>query len=346
VTIAVSDSFGLLPYRILLSESNTDEWLQLRNSHGIGASESAAILGDSAWGTPRSIYDAKVSDKVEDITTDIMEFGHLAEPLIVSFMESHPERYGYLGQIVAAEGLLQSIKWPWLIGTLDREIITPEGIRVPLELKSINDFIAAEWRGGSEDEPDAYGTFVVPPKYLVQVLQQIAIKGAPFGYIAAWLGKGRVEVIRVERDEEYIQKYLVGLIGDFWNYNVIARTPPPLTLNDDLWKVYPGDSALPALDASDDILDTVGLFRVNGDDRRVGKKEMDQLKFDIVDFMGNATELRDPLSGEIIHTLRGQKTSRGTNYLLLEAKYPEAYEECVKPAGWTRVHRPTKVKVG
>lgn len=339
-------STAVLPYRVLTATANTPEWLGLRKL-GVGASESPAILGDSAWGTALTVYGQKITDTIEDFTTDLMEFGHLAEDVIEKFMLAHPERFAWMGEILPSEGLLQSIEWPWLLGTLDRMLLTPAGDVVPLEFKSIGDYTAAEWKIG-DDDGDSYGDaqFKVPPKYQVQVQQQMAVRGSPYGYIAAWLGKGQLVVIRIERDDAYIAEFLIGKVGDFWNYNVEARIPPAATLNDDLWKVYPGDDTLPPLDATEDIMDVVGLFRVNGQDARDRNKEMKQLKFDITEFMGNHTELADPMTGEVIHTLRGQNTSRGTDYLMLEAKYPDAYDECVRPAGRTRVHRPTKVKVG
>lgn len=334
------------PYRILLAESNTPEWLKLRKS-GIGASEAAAILGDSAWGTPRSVYEQKVNDEIEDFTTDLMEFGHLAEPLIVAFMALHPERFGWMGEIIPAEGLLQSIEWPWLLGTLDRQCITPDGTIVPVELKSINDFVAAEWRAsegfGSESDGDDY---VVPKKYQVQVQQQMAIQGAPFAYVVAWLGKSKVVVIRVDRDDEYIEKHLVGTLGDYWEFNVQARVAPPISPGDDYWAIYPGDKALDAIEADEDLLDTIGQWRIATTDARELKTHIDELKFTIVDRMGNVTEIVDPTTGKVIHTLRGQRTARKVDRTLLEAKYPDAFAECVSEPGWTRVHRATKEPVG
>lgn len=334
-------------YRILTTESNNPNWLRLRQM-GVGASESPAILGDSAWGTARSVYDQKVADEVFDAGSDLMEFGHLAEPLIVEFMLNHPERFGWMGEIVPAEGLLQSIEWPWLLGTLDRMVRTPLGLLVPLELKSVNDFVAAEWRpGGEDDDSERRGgaQYVVPKKYQVQVQQQMAVQGAPFAYVAVWLGKGQLEVIRVDRDEDYIEEFLVGRIGDFWNYNVIPRVPPPATINDDLWKIWPGDLDADPIVATEDDIDLLGQWRIATTDMRTLKKEIDQMKFDITDRMGDSTMIIDPITKAIIHTLKPQNTARGTDFDLLQANWPDAYEECIRPAGRTRVHRATKVKI-
>lgn len=355
-------------YRILCAESNTPRWLRLRKT-GIGASEAAAIFGDTEWGTPRAIWNAKRSDTIEDIGTDLMEFGHLAEPLVVSFLQNHPERFAFIGTVIPAEGLLQSIRWPWLLGTLDRQVITPLGQVVPLEIKSVNDFAAREWWEGGEESDDPFGEgvgrgsrVVVPRKYQVQVQQQMAVTGAPFAYVAVWLGKTRLELVRVERDEAFIQQYLVEKLGDFWNVNVVQGIAPPLTFDDDLWAVYPGARGQQIV-ATPEMLDVVGLFREAKVDEgelkaqlegRKGKgatklapavKREPGLKFLIADFMGDATELVHPDTGEVIHTLYGQNTSRPVDFLRLENEFPEAYRECVGEQGWTRIHRGTKEPV-
>ena len=357
------------PYRILVAGSNTPQWLRARQANGIGASESAAILGETEWGTPRSIYDAKTKDTLDDIGTDLMEFGHLAEPLVVTFLEAHPERYSFIGRIIPAEGLLQSIRWPWLIGTLDRQVETPAGLVVPLEIKSVNDFAAREWWEGGEESDDPFGSgpgrgsrCVVPRKYQVQVQQQMAITGAPFAYVAVWLGKTRLEVIRVERDDEFIQKYLVQIIGEFWNLNVRERIAPPLTADDDLWAVYPGEKGKTIV-ATPEILEVVGLFREAKVDEKLIGQQLDGvkgkgatkrapavkfepgLKFLIADYMGDATELLHPGSMKVIHTLRGQNTSRSVDYIALENQFPEAYEACVGEPGWARIHRGTEESI-
>jgi putative phage-type endonuclease len=333
------------PYRVLLAEQGTEDWLRLRKT-GVGASEAAAILGETSWGTPLSVYREKISDTVVDVGTDLMEFGHLAEPLIVAFIEAHPERYGYIGQIVESPGLLQSIEYPWLLGTLDREVITPTGERVPLELKSVNDFVKREWTvGATEDEwgDPTEAQYQVPKKYQVQVQQQMVVTGAPFAYVAAWLGKDTLALIRVERDDEFITEHLIGTLGEFWEH-VATRTPPPPVLGDNLWELWPGERGIER-EADGDTADLVGLWRVERHNLREARKAVDELQLQIAVFMGDATELVDPITREPIHTLRGQRTPSQLDRKLLAAEYPDAYAAALKPQGWTRVHRPTKAQV-
>jgi putative phage-type endonuclease len=334
------------PYRVLVAEPNTPEWLMGRKS-GVGASESPAILGDSAWGTPISVWKDKTSPDVVDIGNDLMEFGHLAEAVIGGFMDAHPERYRFIGEIRETQGLMQSIEWPWLLATLDNEVVTPDGTVVPLEKKSVGDYVAREWRVDDEADGSDFGNsggghYAVPKKYQVQVQHQMAVTGAPFAYVAVWLGKDRLEVLRVDRDDEFIQKALVGVVGDFWRDNVLAGVRPSPTIRDNLMELFPGEKGL-RITATEDIYDEVAKWRIDGADMRELKKAMDEHKFRIHDFMGDATELIDPFDEtEVIHTLRPQATARGVDLKQLEADFPNAYAAVVTPGKGTRVHRATK----
>lgn len=333
------------PYRVLYGTSNDDEWLKLRQ-RGIGASEAAVILGISKWGTPRSIWQAKRAETVVDVGNDVMEFGHLAEEVIHQFLIGHPERYGWMGELLPSEGLLQSVEWPWLLGTLDARVRTPDGTVVPLEKKSVNDHSAREWLDLADGDPDdPFGTtmsrYVVPPKYQVQVQQQMAVTGAPFAFVAVWLGKERIEVIRVERDEAFIQRYLVGELGQFWHEHVQTGIPPAPNPRDNLWDIWPGTQGEEVV-ADGDLLDLLGRWRLASVDLRDAKTDRDDLSFQIAVTMGDAEAAVHPVTGQKVHTLKGQRNSRTTDLKKLESEFPDAYAACVREGTWSRRHRPTR----
>jgi len=338
------------PYRVLCVRSNTKKWLRLRK-RGVGASESAAILGETGWGTALTVWRDKTAPGIVDHTNTLMEMGHYAEPMIQRYMEAHPERFAFIGTIHKSEGLLQSIAWPWLLGTLDRRVLTPQGFYVPLEMKSVGDHAAREWMivDDSGDE-DPFGLtlgrgarIVVPKKYQVQVQQQIAITGAPFGYVAVWLGKERIEVVRVDRDDEFIEKMLVGVIGDFWRFNVEANVPPAPVLGDDLWALWPGERG-ETIEATDDVLEEVFLWRRAGVDAKEAKDDRAARALTIASFMGNATELVNE-DGDVVHTLRPQAGRRTVDMDKLEAEFPEAFAATIRRGSDFRVHRPTKTTI-
>lgn len=323
-----------LPYRVLDRGGDRGAWLRARQG-GVGASESAAVLGLSSWGTAVSVYAQKIKDTVEDVSTDLMEFGHLAEPLMVAFMRAHPERFAKFGRIRHGRGLLQSREWPWLLCTIDRLVDSDVG-PVPFELKSVGDWATDDWKDA------ATGDWRPPPVYYVQVQQQLAVFGAPFAYIAAWLGKDRLEVMRVDRDDTLIERDLVGTVGDFWHYNVEARIPPVPVTAEDLMFVYPGDRDAEPLIADPDLYDLIGQWRIAAADGREADTAAKELKKQIHAAVGDHETVVAQAGGKPIHTLKSQATSRGVDYDRLEYEFPDAYKACVRPAGRTRVHRATK----
>jgi putative phage-type endonuclease len=346
MTITKSNAEAAWPYEILVGEANTPEWLDARKSAGVGASESAAILGDTAWGTPITVWTSKRSSVTVDIGNDLMEFGHLAEDVIFRFMDNHPERYAFIGEIMPSRGLMHSTLYPWLFATLDAEVLTPQGIVVPLEYKSVNDYVAREWRvdddSGSEFGGSGGGYYVVPKKYQIQVQHQMAVTGAPFAYVAAWLGKDRLEVLRVDRDDTFIEEHLLGTIKRFWYDNVIAGVRPRPTLRDNLMEIFPGVKG-ETITATEEIYEIVAKWRIAKMDAKELDGQLDEMKFAIHDFMGDATELIDPLDPkEVIHTLRPRATAKKIDRKQLEANWPDVYEAVMSPGSGTRVHLATK----
>jgi predicted phage-related endonuclease len=340
-------------YTVLAEESNTGNWLRLRQS-GVGASESAAILGETAWGTPLTIYNSKIADDVVDVATDQMLLGHLAEPAIEAFLRLRAERFPQIAQIEPSPGLLRSTQWHWMLATLDRIAVTPDGLRVPLEFKSVNDYVAAEWRvdagpvGDPDDPfrpaPSEDARYHVPRKYQVQVQQQMAVWGSDYAYVAVMLGKDRVEVIRVERDNEFIEEHLIGTVGDFWTFNVQSRVPPAPNPRDNLWAIWPGEPGTEVV-ADEDALEHVFLWRRAGVDKRAAVADYDQRKHELAVYMGNATSLVHPGTRKVIHTLNPVAGRTTIDAKKLEQQYPDVYADVVRRGEPTRTHRATKAEV-
>lgn len=281
-----------MSYRVLCKESNTPEWLQLRKQ-GIGASEAAAVLGDTSWGTPLTVYMEKTSDLVTDLQNDRMRWGHRMEPHIAEWAQ---EDYPEMGQIIPSEGLLQSVEYPFLLGTFDREVIFPNGTVGPFEIKNVDANEKYRWLG--DDGLEA------PRAYWIQAHQQMLIKGYRKALIQPFFGGNDLPpAIEVPFDEEFAAEYLIGRIGDYWHYNIVPRVPPEVSLGDDLWSVWPGVMGQ-KITADDDTYDTVGKWRITRADRLANEKEEKVLAFEIAKFMGDATELIDPFTEETIHTLR------------------------------------------
>lgn len=311
-----------------------EQWLEARHV-GIGASEAAAVLGDSAWGTPLSVYLEKTNHVNRVIENDRMKWGSRLEPLIAQWSQ---EDYPEAGTVLPTLGLLRSAEWPWLLATLDYRVRFEDGTTGPFEVKNPD---ANEKRKWLTDD----GVLMVPKPYQVQVQQQMAVDGSERALVQPFFGNNDLpEPIAVERDDDFINEFLVGELGDFWRFNVEAGIPPKATFGDRLWDLWPGDRGR-IIDATPDIIDAVGRWRIAIADQKAAEDEKKQAAFEIAVFMGDATELRDPERNVIIHTLRGQHTPRTVDFDRLFNEFPDAYDATVRPKGWTRVHRATKAEI-
>lgn len=257
-----------MSYRVLTATSNTPDWLRLRKQ-GIGASESAAILGDTNWGTPLTIWQDKTSDEVHDIGNERMEWGKRMESVILKAIE---DDYPEFGRVVRSEGLLQSIEHPHLLGTLDAMLDHPKFGMVPLEIKNVSAYERKNWFDRTE-------TPVVPPKYTVQVRQQAFIRDdAPGGFVAALFDGNELVIIWVPRSQQFIDTHLTGTLKQFWDINVKQGVVPDPIMGDDLaalWPVEIGEE----VEADETFLEMrVRWIDAKGREKQV-KEDVEVLKF-------------------------------------------------------------------
>jgi putative phage-type endonuclease len=259
-----------MSYRVLLpaGQTNTPAWLSGRKC-GIGASEAAAILGDTNWGTPLTIWQDKTSPEVRDVGTERMLWGHRLESVILGAVAwDFPE----IGTVLESEGLLQCVEYPWLLGTLDARIDTPDHGIVPLEAKNVSAFQKKDWF-------DSAGMIRVPPKYTVQVRQQAFIMDdAPGGWVAVLFDGNELEMIWVPRSQEFIDRHLIGTLGDFWNRNVLGGIAPDPIIGDDLASLWPVEEG-EKVEADDNFLEQRERWIDAKAREKVAKEDIKTLKF-------------------------------------------------------------------
>ncbi|MGG7510921.1 YqaJ viral recombinase family protein [Plantibacter sp. YIM 135249] len=300
------------PYQVLTGESNTPEWLRKRKL-GIGASEAAAILGLSGYGTPLSVFLDKTSDAIDESMTESQKWGHRNEAAIAAAVQ---DEYPNLGRVVDSEGLLQSTRHPFLLGTLDRRILTPEGFYVPLELKNMDKFYQSEWAER------------VPLIYQVQVQMQILITGAPFGYIAALFGGNHMpEPWRIDADPEFHEQ-LIDILGRYWRDHVLARVAPEPTVADDLVSLWKGDPSL-TIEGGDNLRERWAQYEVLQDQAKAVDNDLAVLKLGIQAAMGEATTLT--LGGKPAFTWNPVKAGTVTDNDKLRTEYPDVFNAVQKP---------------
>lgn len=182
--------------------SDRERWLQLRRS-GVGASEIAAVLGESPWLSAIELYAMKIGEHSAIDDDDPAEFLYWGNQLEAAIVAGYQHR---TGRPVEHQGtLLRSTAHPWAMCTLDAVTTDGrEGPPWPLEIKNVGVTKAHEW----EDGP--------PRHYVLQLQHQMLVTNTPRATAAALIGGQRLVWCDVERDEIEIRRIVhAGRI--FWS---------------------------------------------------------------------------------------------------------------------------------
>lgn len=192
-------------------DSTDANWLDLRRS-GIGASEIAAVLGESPWMSPLALYATKIGKYERNLSeVESVYWGHKLEAPII---EAYAERTGRGTR--RAGKLLRSTIHPWAICTLDGETweAANDSEAWPFEVKNTSAFKAGEWVDGP------------PAHYYLQVQQQLLITGERRATIAALIGGQRMVWADVPRDETTIRRIVLHG-AHFWERVLNRDVPAP-----------------------------------------------------------------------------------------------------------------------
>lgn len=185
------------PCRVVELEQGTSEWHAWRRG-GIGASESAAILGENPFKTRWDALLQKVDD-LREPTSPAMVRGTELEPRARRAFEEHTG-------LVFAPMCLQSTQHDWLRASVDG--MTPEADRV-VEIKCGEGAYKRSRRGR------------VPPYYMPQLQHILAVTGLDLIDYWCWLPGKRPIHLEVPRDPRHIHRILVA--GEAFWAQVVER---------------------------------------------------------------------------------------------------------------------------
>jgi len=155
-------------------KNNQSKWLDVRRK-GVTASEIASIMGLSDKPSKFTLWWQK-QGFLESESNTRMAFGHFCEPFICQqFAETHPE------YLVLQVGLAAHSERLWQMATCDRIAVSPDAALnhvltnpVPVEAKTSATF--QDW--GPE------GTDIIPVNYRCQLMWQMDVLGASYGYLS------------------------------------------------------------------------------------------------------------------------------------------------------------------
>jgi putative phage-type endonuclease len=170
------------PFKIIHLEQGTKEWLNWRNS-GIGASDAPTIMNENRFKSREELLYEK-QNKIFPQSNDKMKMGTMLEP------EARSE-YEKIKKIQVRPVCVQSVKYPWLIASLD-------GI-------SYDYNCLVEIKCGESSYRKACSG-IVPEYYYGQLQHELMITGLDELDYWCYAPDEEGMLIKVKRDSDYIDE--------------------------------------------------------------------------------------------------------------------------------------------
>lgn len=195
--------------------ASRDEWVAGRSA-SIGASESAAILGEGYSGQSAfTVWYEKVHEvsraKFSAAMLKRLEIGTMIEP---SLRKIFTHVSGVQCWAPQENTMMVCDGKPWITATLDGVGFEESTGRYgPVELKNVGHYNLWEWQDGK-----------VPLIYQIQTQHQMLVTGAEIAWIFGLIGGNEPHYYPIERNQEFIDA-LTDRLDHFWSL-VLSRTPP------------------------------------------------------------------------------------------------------------------------
>jgi putative phage-type endonuclease len=196
------------------------EWLDYRQN-GLGASETAAILGVDPYKAAIQVFNEKVYGKIQYEETIPAFMGKYLEDCVAELwqfwdgnQEGMMENYKLkktVRKCRRVNAFVHNPEYPWLFASPDR-IINKNGAQEEaiLEIKTISGFAANMWENG------------IPPMYIIQLQTYLLITGLQYGELAILKDGRYLEVYPFERNENIIAA-IIEKTREFWDKVEQAR---------------------------------------------------------------------------------------------------------------------------
>jgi putative phage-type endonuclease len=296
-------------------EQGTDKWLEWRKQ-GITATEAGMIMFPDSHSSPLTVYSNKLGITTPDQSDPdgYMEWGHRIEDLLVSkFMENHP-RFGYCTQ-----GRLY--QRDWCKCSLDAQAYDDNGIPVIIECKT----------GQNENKWNP-----IPDKYYCQVQWQMYVTGIRKAYFAVLIRGHQYFEKEVDFNPAFVKKMLEKC-KVVWD-SIQSKTPPAsLGINAADKEAIAAMAGIsghrgPAERVEDEVVEEYKRLKTAYDK---AEEEFTAFKNTLGFKMVDASKLLRQ-DGRTFATWVERKGAESIDKVMLQNKYPDIYNECLKTGLPTR----------
>lgn len=255
-----------------------EAWLEGRQT-GIGASDSASILGLNPWKSAYQLWAEKTGlIEPEDLSdNEAVKWGIRLEPTII---QAFAEDYTRNVEPWPQHCIVRHPAHPWMTCTPDAEEVSCTE-RWPVQVKTTSQWNEAEWEDNS-----------APIYYQVQLQHEMEVLGASKGTLVVLIGAHRLLCRDYKRNERFLDS-MIPKLSQFWDC-VQTKTPPPhddtcpLQVARVLAKLHPDDSGETVILPDDAAEWTVALEALK-QDLKQRESEKVSLENKIKEALGSAT---------------------------------------------------------
>ncbi|WP_449426857.1 YqaJ viral recombinase family nuclease [Rhodanobacter umsongensis] len=283
------------------------QWLAVRQG-GIGSSDAAAAVGLNPYKSQLELWLEKTGRATTKAETTGMDdpcyWGTLLEPYVATAYQHKTGR-----KVRRVNAVLQHPTFNFMLANLDREVVGSPDVQI-LECKTAGEFGSRLWKDG------------VPEYVQLQVQHQLAVTGNAAADVAVLLCGQKLEIHRIERDDEVIAR-LVVLETTFWQ--CVEQDEPPAADGSEsaaraLRQLYPGNDT--TLDFGQDealcgTFTTLSVLKVELEEK---ERLAEQCKQTIQQAMGDASRAVFQ-GGEV--TFRRSKDGTSLDTKQLAADHPD-----------------------
>ena len=277
------------------------QWLSVRQG-GIGSSDAAAAVGLCPYKSQLELWMEKTgrtpAEQEPPGMDDPRYWGTLLEPYVAVAYSQQTGR-----KVRKVNAVLQHPTFPYMLANIDREVVGSPDVQI-LECKTAGEWGSKLWQHG------------VPEHIQLQVQHQLAVTSQQAADVAVLLCGQRLEIHRIERDEEVIARLMV-LEARFWQY-VTTDTEPPADGSESsghaLRQLYPGGGN--TLDFCEDrpLSDTFAELVALKDELEIRGKDAERLKQTLQQAIGDAARAVFA-TGEVTYKRAQDGTSLDTKRL-------------------------------
>jgi putative phage-type endonuclease len=254
-----------------------DQWLEVRKG-GIGSSDAASAIGLNPYKSQLELWLEKTgragSSGEHQGMDDPRFWGTLLEPYVAVAYQQKTNR-----KVRKLNAVLQHPTLPFMLANIDREVIGSPDVQI-LECKTAGEFGSRLWKEG------------VPEYIQLQVQHQLAVTGKAAADVAVLLCGQKLEVHRIERDDEIIARLMV-LESHFWGF-VESDTPPSADGSESaaraLRHLYRGNDTTLDFTGDVELSNTLDALAELDGELAAKEREAERLKQVIQQAMGDASK--------------------------------------------------------